>query len=300
MAEKSKITPSETTKAATAATEVTAVADAEAATAAAKTAAAAPEATVDTAEERKIPHHIGFIVDGNRRWARERGLPTLEGHRRGLGKIQDIALACFDRGVKCVSAFMFSTENWGRSQEEVDYLMLLVKTNIKALVKKMLKHNVRCVWLGSENCPRPDVVECIKQEIATTEHCDGGLFCVCFNYGGHREIADAAQKLLADRIRQLAELQENGADLPADFLLLPEEIRTVSESDFADYLYHPEVPPVDLVVRTSGEQRISGFMLWRAAYAEFLFLNRYFPDMEEQHVDEIIDEFNQRHRRFGK
>ena len=257
MAEKSKITPSENAK------------------------AAAPEAPADATEERKIPHHIGFIVDGNRRWARERGLPTLEGHRRGLGKIQDIALACFDRGVKCVSAFMFSTENWGRSQEEVDYLMLLVKTNIKALVKKMLKHNVRCVWLGSENC-------------------DGGLFCVCFNYGGHREIADAAQKLLADRIRQLAELQENGADLPADFLLLPEEIRTVSEADFADYLYHPEVPPVDLVVRTSGEQRISGFMLWRAAYAEFLFLNRYFPDMEEQHVDEIIDEFNQRHRRFGK
>ena len=249
--------------------------------------------------ERQVPKHIGFIVDGNRRWARERGLPTLEGHRRGLSKIEDIAKACFDRGVKYVSAFIFSTENWGRSQEEVDYLMNLVKTNIRSLIARMKKENVRCVVLGSENCPRPDIWELINKEAATTEGCDKATLCVCFNYGGHREIADAAGRLVRDRIRKLTELTKNGTAPDAD-LLLPEEIREVSAEEFAQYIYHPEVPPVDLVVRTSGEQRISGFMLWRAAYAEFLFLDRYFPDMKESHVDEIIDEFNHRQRRFGK
>lgn len=250
--------------------------------------------------ERTIPTHIGFIVDGNRRWARERGLPTLEGHRRGLSRIEDIAKACFERGVKYVSAYIFSTENWGRSQEEVDYLMNLVETNIHSMIKRFKKENIRCVVLGSENCPRPDIFNLIREEAATTENCDGATFCVCFNYGGHREVADAAQKLLAERLQEFAKSRQENQDLPADALLLPENLRTVTEADFAKYIYHPEVPPVDLVVRTSGEQRISGFMLWRAAYAEFLFLDRYFPDMEEQHVDEIIDEFNHRQRRFGK
>lgn len=248
----------------------------------------------------QIPNHIGFIVDGNRRWAREKGLPTLEGHRKGLSKIEDVARACFQRGVKYVSAYIFSTENWGRSKEEVDYLMDLVRTNINSLIKKMKKENIRCVLLGSENCPRPDVFELIKKTTAETEDCDGGTFCICFNYGGHREIADAAQKLISDRIRKLAELGQGVLDDVEDFMLLPDEVGKVTEEDFAGYLYHPEVPPVDLVVRTSGEERISGFMLWRAAYAEFLFIERYFPDMEESDVDEIIAEFNSRQRRFGK
>lgn len=228
-----------------------------------------------------LPRHIGFIVDGNRRWAKERGLPTLDGHRTGFDKVEKIAVECVKKGVKYVSFYLFSTENWGRSEEEVSYLMKLVETNIARMIKRLKKEDIKCVILGRKE-PTPEKVwRALKK--AEEETCDGkaGTVCICFNYGGKWEIADAVSEII----------EKMGSGAPRTEIT-PEIV--------AEHLYRPEVPELDLVVRTSGEERISGFMLWRAAYAELLFLKKYFPDMEVDDVKEILEEFSRRQRRFGK
>ena len=228
-----------------------------------------------------LPKHIGFIVDGNRRWARERGLPTLEGHRKGLGKVEDIAEAVISAGVKFASFYIFSTENWGRSEEEVSYLMDLVRTQIVRLAKRLKKENIKCVILGAEDRVAPDILEKLRDAEELTKDGERGTVCICFNYGGKREIADAASEIVARRLAN-------------------QDSSPVTIEEIEENIYHPEVPPCDLIVRTSGEERISGFMLWRAAYSEFLFLEKFFPDMETDDVQAILDEFGARQRRFGK
>lgn len=235
-----------------------------------------------------IPVHIGFIVDGNRRWAREKGLPTLEGHRRGFKKVEDVASECVDKGIKFVSFYLFSTENWSRAEDEVAYLMDLVRKNAARLKKRFLKEDIRCVVMGRKDPAPEDILKRLTDLEEATKNGSRGTVCICFNYGGHWEIADAATKLVAAK---MASLKDSG--IPPTFDVTPEE--------FADYLYCPEVPACDLIVRTSGEERISGFQLWRAAYSEFLFLDKYFPDIDpKEDVDAILTEFNRRQRRFGK
>lgn len=222
------------------------------------------------------PNHIGFIVDGNRRWARERSLPTLEGHREGLKKVEKMIEAIGKAKIPFASFYLFSTENWNRSKEEVSYLMDLFNKKIKSLAKTAKKHNLRCVFLSANNGKLKDSQKKQLAEIETdTKNCSGGTICFCFNYGGQQEIVEAAQKIS----------EENG-----EFTI----------ENFEKHLYHPEVPPCDLIVRTSGEERISGFMLWRAAYSEFLFLNKFWPDIESNDLNEILKEFQNRSRRFGK
>jgi len=228
------------------------------------------------------PTHIGFIVDGNRRWAREKGLPTLEGHRRGFDRVELIAENIFDKGVKFASFYLFSTENWSRSEEEVSYLMDLLRRNITRLAKKLKKKGIKMVWQGRTEHAPADVVEKIKDAEEQTKDGTTGTVAICFNYGGHWEIADAASKLVAD-------MAKNPTNTPE-----------ITPEIFAKYLYQPEVPPCDLIVRTSGEQRISGFQLWRSAYSEFLFLDKKFPDMGIEDIDDIIAEYSNRSRRFGK
>ena len=230
----------------------------------------------------KIPTHIGFIVDGNRRWAREKGLPTLEGHRRGFDRVEKIAESIFDKGVKFASFYLFSTENWDRSTEEVSYLMDILRVNISRLAKKLQKKGIKLVWLGRIKPAPDDVIEKIRAAEELTKDGTAGTVAICFNYGGHWEIADAAKKLHADI--NAGNIKESD----------------ITPSVFAKYLYAPEVPACDLIVRTSGEQRISGFQLWRAAYSEFLFLDKKFPDMSVDDLDDIIAEYNHRSRRFGK
>lgn len=245
-------------------------------------------------KSQAIPTHLGFIVDGNRRWAREKGLPTLHGHKKGMDKVELVIDCLLERGIKYASFYVFSTENWSRSQEEVDYLMELEKTMIKSLTKKMKKKGIRCLLMGSPVCPRPDIIENMQAAVKETEDGENMTVCFCFNYGGHREIADATSSLIAERIAKARTLGED-ADL-SDL----SDLTKVSIEDFAKHLYHPDVPPCDMIIRTSGEQRLSNFLLWRAAYSELLFLDRYFPDMDEAAVDEILAEFASRHRRFGK
>ena len=218
--------------------------------------------------------HLGIIADGNRRWAKERGLPSIEGHREGLKAIERLVDGASEAGIKYITFYVFSTENWGRSEAEVSYIMKLAETKILKYAEKMQKKNGRLRVLGSKNRISPKLMSIIEKAEKITADCDGINVNFCFNYGGEVEIADAATIAASEGE------------------ITPETIRK--------HLYHPEVPDLDMVVRTSGEERISGFMLWRASYAELMFIQKYFPEMQEADVDSIIKEFQKRSRRFGK
>ena len=223
------------------------------------------------------PRHIGYIVDGNRRWAKERGLPTIRGHAAGYKVLHEVVQASFDAGVEYVSAYIFSTENWKRSQEEVGKLMNMV---IKAAVDDLhifQENNIKVVILGSRDQLGPKVVQSIESVEQQTAGNTGGTLAVCFNYGGQQEIADACKKIV-----------QSGINADA---ITPELI--------SEQLYVPEVPPIDMVVRTSGEQRLSNFMLWRSAYSEFMFMDKLWPDMTKDDVAIILKEYSRRGRRFG-
>ncbi len=219
--------------------------------------------------------HLGIIADGNRRWAKERGLPTIEGHKKGLETIEMLVGAAARLKIPFVSFYVFSTENWGRSSDEVSYIMKLAASRIIKLAEKMRDNNARLLILGAKSNVDPKLMSLMEEAERITAECTGITACFCFNYGGEQEIADAAKKVV-----------DAGEEMT------PATIRA--------HLYHPEVPNVDMVVRTSGEERISGFMLWRAAYAELMFFEKYFPDMVAEDMGEIIAEYERRSRRFGK
>lgn len=219
--------------------------------------------------------HLGIIADGNRRWAKERGLPTIEGHRQGLKAIEQLVAAAAKSKIPFVTFYVFSTENWGREKTEVTNIMKLAETMIMKFAKKMADNNIRFLVLGSHSNISPTLASLIEKAEKMTKDCTGTTACFCFNYGGEQEIADAAN-----------------IALEADGEITPETIRK--------HLYHPEVPDLDMVVRTSGEERISGFMLWRAAYAELMFIEKYFPEMTADDMAEILAEYEKRNRRFGK
>jgi len=222
-----------------------------------------------------LPRHIGFIVDGNRRWARRRGLMISEGNKRGYEALIELAYVAQARGIKYISAFIFSTENWQRAKSEVNYLMDLFLWSSAHDMKKLVRDGFRIVFLGRRDGLRAKIRAAIEQTEQDSAGNTGTTLALCFNYGGQAEIVDAAAKLAA-----------SGADF--------------TEENFAKYLYHPEIPPVDMLVRTSGEQRISGFMLWRAAYAELMWIQKNWPDMCEADFDDVLAEFARRQRRFGK
>ena len=219
--------------------------------------------------------HLGIIADGNRRWARERGLPTLEGHRKGLDSLEMLIDEANKHNIPFISFYIFSTENWNRSEEEVSYLMRLLGDRIVPLSKKMQKNNVKLLILGSRERISAKLQQKLDDAVELTKDCTGTTACFCFNYGGELELVDAFKKM-----------QEDGSEITA--------------KNIRNHLYHPEVPNCDLIVRTSGEQRISGFMLWRAAYSEFLFMDKYFPGLEPSDMDYMLEEYSKRQRRFGK
>jgi undecaprenyl diphosphate synthase len=221
--------------------------------------------------------HVGIVLDGNRRWAKAQGLPTLEGHRRGGEVFKKIAHAAFDRGVTCLSAFVFSTENWSRTDEEVGYLMNLVMKAVESYLDEFNERGIRIVVLGRRDGIRKKVLDAIKKTEDKTAGNTNGTLALCFNYGGQQEIVDACQKLV--------QLGVN-----------PEEI---TQESFRQALYNSEVPDVDLLIRTSGEQRTSGFMLYRAAYSELYFTEKLWPDFTEEDLDTALKNYHERSRRFG-
>lgn len=221
-----------------------------------------------------VPQHLGFIVDGNRRWAKKHGLPSYEGLLAGHNTIKEVLRQVVEHGVKYASFYVFSTENWRRSEDEVNNIMQLVTRLLKDDAKELLKENTRIIILGSRKGLSDKVTKSLDDAEAKTAHCTRATAIFCFNYGGQQEVADAAKRCIADNVEPT-----------------PEAIR--------QRLYSPEIPDVDMVVRTSGEQRISNFMLWRAAYSEFMFIDKLWPDLKATDIDAIIKEYSTRQRRFG-
>jgi undecaprenyl diphosphate synthase len=228
-------------------------------------------------DKSSTPQHIGYIVDGNRRWAKTHGLPAYEGHLAGYNALQEVAIATFDAGIPYMSAYTFSTENWKRSEEEVGKLIGLTVRLLTADLHLFEERNVRLRVLGSREGLPDKVIKAINNAEQRTASNTTGTLAVCFNYGGQVEIAEACKKIV-----------QSGVGIEE---ITPELVEK--------NLYAPEVPPIDLVVRTSGEQRLSNFMLWRAAYSELLFLDKAWPDMTKDDVTAILEEYSRRSRRFG-
>ncbi|MGH7241493.1 MAG: polyprenyl diphosphate synthase [Candidatus Saccharimonadales bacterium] len=228
--------------------------------------------------ETVIPKHVGLILDGNRRWARQHDLPLVEGHRRGYDNLHTILEAALDMGVEYVSAYVFSTENWSRSKLEVNYLMKLIINMLTRDLAELHERGIRVVWLGSKQQVSKKVRQAIEDAEALTAANTRGTFGLCFNHGGHREIAEAVQRLVADGVI----------------------VDDITEAKIAEYIDYPDVPPMDLVIRTSGEQRLSNFMLWRGAYSELAFTDTLWPDFSVEEFKTILDEYADRGRRFGK
>jgi undecaprenyl diphosphate synthase len=224
-----------------------------------------------------VPRHLGLILDGNRRWATERGLPPMEGHKQGYETLKTISDTAFNEGVEYVSAYVFSTENWNRSRSEVDYLMKLMLWIFKHELDNFMKHGIRLRLMGSKIRLGKALVKAILAAEEKTKNNDKGTLLLCLNYGGQQEIVDAMKKIV-----------EEGT--PAD-QITPELI--------SEHLYAPGVPPVDLIIRTSGEQRLSNFMLWEGAYSELMFTDTKWPDFSSEELQRMLVEYSKRHRRMG-
>jgi len=224
-----------------------------------------------------VPAHVGYILDGNRRWAKKHGLPTYEGHLAGYNALYDVIAASSDAGVKFISLYTFSTQNWSRAEEEVNGILKIIRRMFKGTLKRLIKDGHRVIVLGSREGIPDDLVTLIEDAEASSKDGERSTVAICFNYGGQEEIVRAARRLV-----------EQGVG-----------VGDVTMESFAGALDHPEVPPCDLIVRTSGEQRLSDFMLWRAAYSEFIFLDKYWPEMTKEDVTSILEEYTRRSRRFG-
>lgn len=222
--------------------------------------------------------HLAIIMDGNRRWAKERGLPSFRGHEAGYEALKRIGDACLERGIKVISIFAFSTENWKRTEEEVGYLMDLLERGLREQLSYFAEKNVRIRILGRRENLRPSVLRAIEDAEERTKDHDRATLCVCLNYGGRLEIVDACKSLVGDGI-------------PAD---------QIDEQALQSRMYWPDMPDPDLVIRTSGEERLSGFLLWEAAYSEFYWCQKHWPDFDEGELDKALEVYAVRQRRYGK
>ncbi len=225
-----------------------------------------------------VPTHLGLILDGNRRWAKEHNKLIAEGHRQGYLALKKICKSAIKHGVRYVSAYVFSTENWQRDKQEVRDLMKLFAWVFKHEVKELDKEGIRLRVVGSKLRMGHALARAVHEAEELTKDNTRGTLLLCLDYGGQQEIVEATKKIV-----------QSGID-PED--ITPELI--------AHHLYAPDVPPVDLIIRTSGEQRLSNFMLWNAAYSELAFNQKYWPDFDEADLRQEIDKYSSRHRRFGK
>lgn len=232
-------------------------------------------------ENLKLPKHVGIIMDGNGRWAKKRGLKRSFGHKAGADNLEKLLNHIYKLGIKYVSVYAFSTENFKRSEEEVNYLMDLFVKYFTKKKKIFVKEELKVVFSGSKNNLREDVLKGINDLEETTKDFDRGVFNICLNYGGRLEIVDAIKKISL-------EVKYGSLD-----------IEDINEELVSHYMYQ-DLPSVDFVIRTSGEQRISNFMLWQSSYAEYYFPEVLFPDFDSKEFDKAILEYNKRDRRFGK
>lgn len=220
-------------------------------------------------------------MDGNGRWAAQRGLPRIEGHRRGVESTKECVRAAADLGVSHLTLFSFSSENWKRPAGEVSYLMGLLRRFISRDLAELHKNNVRLRVIGREDGIPPDLLNMIREAVALTRENTGLQLTIAFNYGARDEIVRAAKRI-AERVK--------AGELDSE---------DITQATFADYFDTAGLPDPDLLIRTSGEQRISNFLLWQCAYSEFLFIDNFWPDFTRQTLESAIASFGQRERRYG-
>lgn len=233
---------------------------------------------MSNAKAASAPIHIGLILDGNRRWAREHGLSVAQGHREGYENLKTICRAALKYGVRYVSAYVFSTENWQRDQQEVHDIMKILRWALKHEVKEFNKEGIRLRVVGSKAKLGAAMLTAIHDAEQLTEHNTRGTLLLCLDYGGQQEIVEATKRIAASGV--------SPEDITAEMI--------------ADNLYAPDVPPLDLIIRTSGEQRLSNFMLWESAYSELAFSKVNWPDFDEKALVRALRHYGDRQRRFGK
>jgi undecaprenyl diphosphate synthase len=225
-----------------------------------------------------LPQHVAIIMDGNGRWAKKRGLPRLVGHNAGGDNIRPVVKIFADYGVKYLTLYMFSTENWNRPKIEVAGLLRLLAKKIDKETQAFHQENIRLVHLGRPDRLSQKLREKVQAAVELTKNNTGLTLCLAFDYGGRDEIVQAA--------RRIASVGISG--------------NNIDESVFARYLYRPDIPDPDLVIRTGGENRLSNFLLWQAAYSELYFTPVLWPDFGRKDVEEALSEYKRRQRRFGK
>ena len=233
-------------------------------------------------DRNRLPRHVAVIMDGNGRWAKQQGFPRIMGHRRGVDTLKDLLRCCRDWGIKALTAYAFSTENWGRPLEEVDFLMTLFERVLRRELREMMEENVRIQFVGNLSAlPKSLQIE-IERSVAATRENQGIDFTVATNYGGRQEIVQAC--------REIATQVQKG-------LLQPEEI---NEALFEQHLYTAGICDPDLLIRTSGEMRISNFLLWQVAYSELYVTDTLWPDFDRKEFHLALSAYQRRERRFGK
>jgi len=227
------------------------------------------------ATDRLVPHHIAVVMDGNGRWANRRFLPRVAGHKQGVDALHECVKACAERGVKVLTVFAFSSENWERPADEVSGLMELLAKALAREVAQLSKDGIQIHFIGERDSLSDSLKRGFEQAENATAHNLKLIFNICFNYGGRWDIAQAASKLIAKGL-------------------------SITPASLNSEMSLGHVSDPDLVIRTGGEQRLSNFLLWQAAYSELYFSDKLWPDFDAAALDEAIDEFNRRERRFGK
>ncbi len=231
--------------------------------------------------EKNLPKHIALIMDGNRRWAKERNLDIKQGHYAGAENLEKVALYANKIGIKYMTVYAFSTENWKRSETEVKGLMLLLKVYVEKMLAKTNSNNIKINILGDISKLDISLQKSINRILDKTKENTGLTLNIAFNYGGRDEIVKATQKISE-------EVKKGNIN-----------VEDIDEKMVGDYLYTKGQPDPDIMIRTSGELRLSNFLLWQLAYTEFVFLNKYWPDFNEKDLDNAVEDFQKRHRNFG-
>ncbi len=227
------------------------------------------------AEKSRIPSHIAIIMDGNGRWVAARGLPRTAGHVAGVKALKKTVVAALEKGIKYLTVFAFSTENWERPVEEVNALMALLATSCRKELKNMLEDGIRVKFIGRRDNLSALVLKSIEKTENMTACCDKMQLNIAFNYSGKSDILQAVNRAIAAG-------------------------KEIISQEFEDYLFTAGVPEPDVIVRTAGEKRISNFMLYQAAYSELIFTDKYWPDFNKKQLEKVLDEYAGRERRFGK
>lgn len=230
---------------------------------------------------KTLPRHVAVIMDGNGRWAKRHGLSRSQGHRRGVQRVKEVVEQAAKLGIEVLTLFAFSTENWRRPKKEIDFLMGLLKIFLRREIKNLIKNNIRFECIGRIEELPASLVAILNETRAQTKSNSGLILNLALNYGGRAEIIDAVNKIIAEKKNSIA------------------EAKVLEEAEFSNYLYTRGLPDPDLLIRTSGEERISNFLLWQLSYSELYFTEQLWPDFTSKDFLQALYEYQKRTRRFG-